>query len=180
MTFGLQNAQTCHRFMDRVTSGLDFCFTYIEDILVAFQNKMQHKKHLKTQFSKLQHYGIVINSKKYTFGQSSVNFLGYTINAEGIKLLPEKVQTIVQFQELTITKLRRFLGILNLYNRFLKDLASMQEPLQNEIAKHKRDNNVTIIWTSELRQSFQQVKKHLAQAFYSRFQITTLSNRCFE
>jgi len=49
------------------------------------------------------------------------------ISAEGIKPLPEKVQAIAEFQELaTVKKLRRFLGMFNFYNRFLKDLANMQ------------------------------------------------------
>ena len=38
MTFGLRNAaQTFQRFMDRVR--LDFCFTYIDAILIASQEK---------------------------------------------------------------------------------------------------------------------------------------------
>jgi len=37
-TFGLRNAaQTFQRFMDQVIAGLDFCFTYIDDILIASQ-----------------------------------------------------------------------------------------------------------------------------------------------
>ncbi len=35
MPFGLRNAaQTFHRFIDEVFQGLDFVFTYIDDILV--------------------------------------------------------------------------------------------------------------------------------------------------
>lgn len=36
MSFGLRNAaQTFQRFMDEVLRGLNFCFTYIDDVLVA-------------------------------------------------------------------------------------------------------------------------------------------------
>jgi len=60
MTFGLRNAaQTFQRFMDRVTAGLDFCFTYIDDILIASQDETQHKD-LKILFDRLQH-DIAIN-----------------------------------------------------------------------------------------------------------------------
>jgi hypothetical protein len=35
MSFGLRNAaQTFQRFMDDVLQGLDFCFAYLDDILV--------------------------------------------------------------------------------------------------------------------------------------------------
>ncbi|XP_026482636.1 uncharacterized protein LOC113390126 [Ctenocephalides felis] len=44
MTFGLRNAaQTFQRFMDEVTSGLDFCFPYIDDILIASKSEEQHE-----------------------------------------------------------------------------------------------------------------------------------------
>jgi len=78
MTFGLRNtAQTFQRFMDQVTIGFDFCFTYIDDILIASQNETQNKEHLRVSFGQLQYYGIVINSYKCTdlFGQCSVNLL---------------------------------------------------------------------------------------------------------
>ena len=65
MTFGLRNAaQIFQRFMDRVTAGLDFCFTYIDDILIASQDEIQHKEHLKILFDRLQQYGIAINPNK--------------------------------------------------------------------------------------------------------------------
>ncbi|KAG5319548.1 POL5 protein, partial [Pseudoatta argentina] len=74
---------------------------------------------------------------------------------------PKKVQAIVEFQEPAIVKgLRRFLGMLNFYNRFLKDLASMQAPLLNAISGRKQcNNNAKIEWTPELKQSFQRVKE---------------------
>ncbi len=40
MPFGLKNAaQTFQRLMDTVCQGLDFVFVYLDDILVASQNK---------------------------------------------------------------------------------------------------------------------------------------------
>ena len=174
MTFGLRNAaQTFQRFMDRVTIGLDFCFTYIDDILIASQNETQHKEHLRILFGRLQQHGIAINPNKCVFRQKSVNFLGHMISAEGIKPLPEKVQAIVDFQEPATEKgLRRFLGMLNFYNRFLKDIASIQAPLLKVISGRKRNNNAKIEWTPELKQSFRRVKEHLARI--SRQQCNTL------
>ncbi|KAG5324085.1 POL4 protein, partial [Pseudoatta argentina] len=54
--------------------------------------------------------------------------------------------------------------MLNFYNRFLKGIASIQAPLLKAISGRKRNNNAKIEWTSELKQSFQRVKEHLAQA----------------
>jgi len=107
-------------------------------ILIVSQDETQFSKHLKILFETL----IAINPNKCVFGQESVSFLGHTISAEDIKLLSEKVQTIAE--SATVKGLRRFLEMLNFYNRFLKDLASMQAPLLNANPERKCNNNVKI------------------------------------
>jgi len=43
MSFGLRNAaQTFQRFIDEVLRGLDFCYAYINDILVASTSEREH------------------------------------------------------------------------------------------------------------------------------------------
>jgi hypothetical protein len=51
MSFGLRNAaQTFQRFMDEVLRGLDFCFAYLDDILVFSRTSEEHEQHLQTLF----------------------------------------------------------------------------------------------------------------------------------
>jgi len=54
MSFGLRNAaQTFQRFMDGILIGLDFCYTYIDDILIASSSPKEHYEHLKVLFERL-------------------------------------------------------------------------------------------------------------------------------
>ena len=47
MPFGLRNAaQTFQHFMDQVLRGLDFCYVYIDDVLIASHTPDEHKVHL--------------------------------------------------------------------------------------------------------------------------------------
>ena len=63
MPFGLKNAaQTFQRFMDKVLRGLDFCYDYIDDLLIASKSPEEHLKHLRLVFERLSQHGIVINS----------------------------------------------------------------------------------------------------------------------
>ncbi|XP_063635129.1 uncharacterized protein LOC134805855 [Cydia splendana] len=131
MTFGLRNAgQTFQRFVDEMTRGLDFCYTYLDDFLVYSTCHEEHEDHLRQLFSRLQQYGMVINTSKCVFGKSQVTFLGYSISADGIKPLETKVQAIKDYPvPKTVKELRRFLGMLNFYRRFIPHAAKLQAPL---------------------------------------------------
>ena len=96
MPFGLRNAaQTFQRFIDKVLRGLDFCYAYIDDLLIASHSPDEHKHHLRLVFERLCHYGVIINPQKCAFGVLSIEFLGHSVNSTGIHPLPAKVQTIL-------------------------------------------------------------------------------------
>ncbi|TLM25049.1 RNA-directed DNA polymerase, partial [Acinetobacter baumannii] len=121
MTFVLRNAgQTFQRFVDEMLRGLDFTYAYIDDLLIFSKDEEAHKKHLHQLFSRLQKYGMVINTGKCVFGVPKITFLGYSISAEGTKPLPSKVEAIKTFPvPKTVRELRRFLGMVNFYRRFI-------------------------------------------------------------
>lgn len=131
MTSGLRNAaQTFQRFIDEVLQGLDFCYAYIDDILVASSSEAEHLQHLELLFKRLEQYNVVINPGKCKFGQSEVKFLGYNVSKEGSRPSPEKVEAINNFTRAeTAKQLRRFLGMINFYRRFIPKAAEAQAPL---------------------------------------------------
>jgi hypothetical protein len=91
MSFGLRNAaQTFERFMDDILRELDFCFAYLDNILV-FSGSLEHEKHLRALFNQLKRYGIIINPSKCVFRASEVTFLGYKVSAEGSEPLEDRV-----------------------------------------------------------------------------------------
>jgi cytoskeleton-associated protein 5 len=51
MSFGLRKAAQTLRFMDDTLRGLEFCFTYLDDILVLSRSLEEHEQHLCTLFS---------------------------------------------------------------------------------------------------------------------------------
>jgi hypothetical protein len=68
MSFGLQNAtQTLQCFMDKILKDLDFCFAYLDDILVFSRSSEEHDEHLHTLFTKLLNYSILLNPAKRVF-----------------------------------------------------------------------------------------------------------------
>ncbi|GBM76601.1 Transposon Ty3-I Gag-Pol polyprotein [Araneus ventricosus] len=117
MPFGLCNAaQTFQRFMYVIVGDLDYCFVYLDDVLIASTDESEHLKHLEEVFRRFQKYGLVVNTEKCVFGHLSVKFLGYLISKKRIEPLPHRVKAINEFQQpTTIKDLRRFLALLNFY-----------------------------------------------------------------
>ena len=117
MPFGLKNsAQTFQRLMDGVTGQLSGVFSYIDDLLVASSTEEQHEHDLKQLFSALRRFGLVLNSSKCVFGVDSIEFLGHSVSAQGIRPLVSKVEAVRRFERpRTIKSLQRFLGMANFY-----------------------------------------------------------------
>ncbi|GFS67965.1 hypothetical protein TNCV_1362091 [Trichonephila clavipes] len=128
LCFGLVNApQTFMRFMHEVLRGLPFCFVYLDDILCYSENAEEHRSHLRTIFQRLSSYGLKLNISKCVFGVTELIFLGHFITPDGIKPLPDKVQAVLDYkQPETVGSLRKFLGLLNFYRRFLPKAAEQQ------------------------------------------------------
>lgn len=98
MNFGLRNAaETFQRFIDEVLHELEFCFAYINDILIASKTEEEHQQHHQTVFERLQHFGIVINLTMCSFGKTAVKFLGHLVSDKGTHPLPDKVTSISKF-----------------------------------------------------------------------------------
>lgn len=166
MSFGLRNAaQTFQRFMDEILRDLLFCFPYIDDVLVASENVEKHEQHLKLIFQRLQEHGVLINTAKCEFGQSEVTFLGHRISSAGTKPLPDKVRALQEYPKpLTSKELRRFLGMLNFYRRFIPHAAQVQSSLNNLLAGPKIRSNNSINWTPDLEKAFLDCKNSLVNA----------------
>ncbi|CAK1595950.1 unnamed protein product [Parnassius mnemosyne] len=166
MAYGLRNAaQTFQRFMDEVLRGLDFCFGYLDDILVYSSNSTQHQQHLRQLFQRLTEYGILINTNKCVFGQSEVDFLGYKVSAAGIQPLDAKVQAIQEFPPpKTVKELRRFLGMINFYRRLIPNAATIQAPLNQMLAGPKTKDSQPINMTPDLLEAFNNCKNSLSEA----------------
>lgn len=166
MTFGLRNAaQTFQRFIDEVVRGLDFVFVYIDDILIFSTNEEEHAKHLRILFQRLLEHGVVINPAKCVFGQTEVTFLGHLVTADGSKPLADKVSAINDLPPPeTLTQLRRFLGMMNFYRRFIRGASDAQTALNAVLSGPKKPKNTPVTWTEELERGFARCKEALANA----------------
>ena len=171
--FGLRNSgQTFQRFIDHVTRGLDFVFVYLDDLLVTSPDHKTHNKHLRILFARLSECGIIIGPEKCQFGTTELSFLGHHVCAEGISPLPSAVDAIVNFVKPEKQRaLRRYLGMVNYYHRFIPHCAAKLTPLNNLLTAanegHTRlspKSNFDLKWNKNAESAFSETKQILANA----------------
>ena len=171
--FGLRNSgQTFRHFIDHVTRGLDFVFVYSDDLLVTSPDHKTHKKRLKILFARLAEYGIIIGPEKCQFGTTELSFLGHHVFAEGISPLPSAVYAIVNFVKPEKQRaLRRYLGMVDYYHRFIPQCAAKLTPLNNLLTAandgHTRlspKSNFDLKWDENAESAFSESKQILANA----------------
>ncbi|GFU82120.1 retrovirus-related Pol polyprotein from transposon 297 [Trichonephila clavipes] len=130
------------------------------------ENAEEHHSHLRTIFQRLSSYGLKLNISKCVFVVTELIFIGHLITPDGIKPLPDKVQVVLDYkQPETVGSLRKFLGLLNFYRRFLPKAAEQQYLLSKFLkgSKTKKDSK-PLNWSSEAITACQRCKQALADA----------------
>lgn len=82
------------RLVNEVLYGLDFCFPNVDNILITSTTVKEYLNNIRTVFffTFRPIYGIVTNQGKCVFSVQKIQFLGYVVNHNGLKLLPCKVK----------------------------------------------------------------------------------------
>lgn len=166
MQFGLCNAsQSFQRFMHKIFGDLDFVVVFIDDIGIASRTLEEHLMHVRIVFERLKQYGLVINVSKSHFAKSEVDFLGYSVNSEGIRPLPSRVQAVLEYSlPATVKDPRRFLALINVYKRFIPKAVDMQLELRKMIPNNRKNDKRSLEWNDSSRAAFEQCKQSLANS----------------
>ena len=150
--------------MDFILHNLDFCYAYIDNILIASKIHTEREEHLRILLKKLQEFGLGINSGRSNFGADEIKFQCYIVNSQGVRPDPEPVEAILKYpRPSTVKHLRQFFDSVNFYRRFIPHSAKIQQVLNAQLCGSKR-NNVPIEWSNELERVFNELKNALANA----------------
>jgi hypothetical protein len=163
MLFGLSNAPAAfQRFMNNIFGDLlDVCvIVYLDDILIYSDDMSQHKKHVKEVLRRLQKHGLYANARKCKFHRDSVEYLGYILTSDGLRMAKDKVQTILDWLEPRKVKdIQSFLDFANFYRRFIYGYSEITTPLTRLTRKNAPWN-----FDSKCRAAFDKLKEEFTHA----------------
>ena len=131
LCFGVKTAPSIFQAtMDKMLSGLDHVFCYVDDVLIATNNLAHHLEVLRQVLNRFARYNVRLNKVKCQFLKSETQYLGHQLSAEGISPLEDKVRAIQESPKPTnVSELKSFLGIINYYGKFVPNLSSHLSPL---------------------------------------------------
>jgi len=142
MPFGLSNApSTFQDMMNHIFSNmLDIgTLAYMDDILVYANTEEKHNETVREVLKHLQNNGLAVSPEKCVWKAQEVEFLGYIIRRNGIRMSEEKVEAILGWKTPeSLTEIQSFLGFANFYRRFIQDYSRVARPL-TELTKKDRE-----------------------------------------
>ncbi|PAA74262.1 hypothetical protein BOX15_Mlig002146g53 [Macrostomum lignano] len=163
MGFGMCNAPaTFQRLMELVMSGLSWesVLTYIDDIIVFSRTFDEHLERLAEVFKRLRDAGLKLHKAKSAFGHRRVLYLGHLISEQGIAPDPGKVEVIRSMPSPTTNEeVKRFLGMLGFYRRFIPGFSQTARVL-HDVSVKSRD----FAWSSDCERAFRELKDRLTTA----------------
>ncbi|XP_075141571.1 uncharacterized protein LOC142217277 [Leptodactylus fuscus] len=169
MPFGLTNAPgTFQRLMEHCLGELNFesILIYLDDVIVHAPTFEEHLRRLRQVLSRLRAHGLKIKPRKCHLFQTSIEYLGHEVSAEGVRPADSKVEAVSKWpQPKTLREVRAFLGLAGYYRRFIKGFAKIAGPL-HELLRGTSQGPKTrpISWGPPQQQAFDELKKALTSA----------------
>jgi len=176
MPFGLCNAPgTFQSFInDSVREYLDvFCSAYLDDILIYSEDENQHVEQVRKVLRRLLKNELYLDIDKCEFHKKEVKYLGLIISTEGIKMDPEKVSAILDWQTpQSVGDVQSFVGFASFYRRFIQNFSKRTKLLSDmtkgeayKTASGKRKMRYNpFVWTQDCQKAFEDIKSAFQDA----------------
>ncbi|GJR93347.1 reverse transcriptase domain-containing protein [Tanacetum coccineum] len=117
---------------------------------------------MEETFKTLREINMKLNPKKCAFETREGTFLRYKVNADGLRVCPNKVEAVLNFPSLNCLKdVQRLNGKLASLNRFLSKSTEKSLPFFKTLKKCTK--KIDFQWTAEAEMAFKQMKKLIAE-----------------
>lgn len=133
---------------------------FMDDILVHSATLSEHVRQLRAVLQILRENSLMVKRSKCAFAQSSIEYLGHVICADGVATDPTKVEAVKAWPTPTsVRALRGFLGLTGYYRKFIQNYGVISRPLTELLKK-----GVIFQWTPTAEIAFQLLKQAMIEA----------------
>jgi hypothetical protein len=107
-----------------------FVVVYIDDILIYSKTEEGHAEHLHLALMKLREHQLYAKFSKCEFWLNELIFLGHVLSANGIEVIPDKVQSVLDWVTPSSVKdVQSFLGLAGYYRCFIENFSKIAKPM---------------------------------------------------
>ena len=156
LPYGVKTATSSFQeTMDKELGEMDLVATRVDDIICTGSTTEQHIDTVREVIHRLEKCGFKCRLDKCYFLEDKVTYLGYEISRKGVRPCRSKVETLTKAPYPTcLNELVSFLGAVQYYARFLRNLSTLIEPLNKLRTSEWR-------FEAEEKRCFDELKKRL-------------------
>jgi hypothetical protein len=146
----------------QVLRGLmhDGCELYLDDCMIHAPTLDLYLKRLRQVFLRFREYGITLNPAKCKLGLSKVEYVGHTIDRNGLHFTRDKLDSVLNFpRPETKRQIKSFIGLANYFRDHIKNHSIRAQPLQDLVnAYDKSQARHKIQWTEPTIAAFKDMR----------------------
>ena len=159
LPFGVKSAPGIfQQIMDTMLADVPGAAAYLDDVIVVGRTEEEHRANLDTVFKRIEEFGFHIRLDKCKLFMPQVKYLGFIIDKYGRRPDPAKIEAIQNMPPPTdVTTLRSFLGLINYYGNFIKEMRELRAPLDALLKKDTKWN-----WSKACQNAFDRTKAILS------------------
>ena len=159
LPFGISSATAIFQeIVDKVLEDIPMTVCRVDDICISGKTSEEHLNNVTKVLKRLEDAGFRCRLDKCEFYKDEVMYLGHRLNSRGIFPIAKKVETLKEacYPE-NLSQLVSFLGAVNYYGKFIRELSTICEPLNR-----LRKKGVKWKFGREERQAFDKLKECLS------------------
>ncbi|XP_063357876.1 uncharacterized protein K02A2.6-like [Cydia amplana] len=159
LLYGLANAPAIfQRTMETLLAGIEGVTCWLDDVCCTGPDRATHLARLREVLKRLQDAGLRLQRDKCAFFQTSITYLGYVIDKNGLRTSQDKVSAILKSPPpKNVYEVQQFLGVVNYYRKFIPNASSLLHPL-HELLR----NGAKWQWGERQQAAFDNVRRELA------------------
>ena len=140
----------------------DRAIIYVDDLLLFSSSYSAHKQLLAEAFECFRKANLSFNGSKCNFIQHELDFLGFRLTTEGLKVRPDRIDALLNLPNPTsIKEIRSFIGTFYYFRKFIRNFSYI-EKFSHIPLTHLLRKDAKFVFDSQCQQAVDTLKHKIA------------------